>query len=79
MKELGLRTRGRCVGLVPCCGQDGSRALVPQHPIETQQHMNLGLFQKAVENINSLEGENEIILVTINKGKIHVKDFNFYL
>ncbi len=25
----------RCVGLVPCCGQDGYRAQVPQHRINT--------------------------------------------
>ena len=30
-----LWTSARCVGLVPCCGQDGYRAQVPQHPIET--------------------------------------------
>ncbi len=30
MKGMGLRTV-----LIPCCGQDGYRAQVPQHPIET--------------------------------------------
>ena len=32
---MGLWTIARCVGLVPCCGQDDYRAQVPQHPIET--------------------------------------------
>ncbi len=32
---MGLRTYTRCAGLVPCFGQDGYRAQVQQHPIET--------------------------------------------
>ncbi len=27
----GLWTSAICMGLVPCCGQDGYRAQVPQH------------------------------------------------
>ena len=33
MKGIGHRTCTRCAGLVPCCGQDGYRAQVPQDPI----------------------------------------------
>ncbi len=32
LKELGLKT---CLGLVYCCSQDGHRAQVPHHPVET--------------------------------------------
>ncbi len=35
MKGMYFRTCARCVGLIPCCGQNGYRAQVPQHPIET--------------------------------------------
>ena len=31
----GLRTCARCVGMVPCCGQNGYLAQVPQQPKET--------------------------------------------
>ncbi len=34
MKGIGLRTYAWCVCLVPCCGKDGHRAQVPQHPIK---------------------------------------------
>ena len=34
MKGMGLRTYTRCVGLVPCCGQNSHHSPVPQHPIE---------------------------------------------
>ena len=33
--ELGLWTSARCVGLVPCCVQDGYQAQAPQHLIDT--------------------------------------------
>ena len=29
---MGLWTKARCVGLVPCFGKDGYQAQVPQHP-----------------------------------------------
>ncbi len=35
MKGVGLRTCTWCVGLIPCCGQNGYRAQVAQLPIET--------------------------------------------
>ncbi len=28
-------------GLVPCCGQDGYRAQVPQHPIELYRYKHI--------------------------------------
>ncbi len=31
---IGFSTNERCVGLVPCCGQDGYQAQVQQHPID---------------------------------------------
>ena len=32
---MGLWTRESCKGLIPCCGQNGYRAQVPQHPLDT--------------------------------------------
>ncbi len=34
LKNMGLKTCVRCVGLVPFCGQEGYRAQVPQHTIK---------------------------------------------
>ncbi len=34
MKGMGLCTCARCTCRGPCCGQDGYRAQVPQHPIK---------------------------------------------
>ena len=39
MNGMGL-VQGACV-CIPCCGQGGYRAQVPQHPIDTQ-HNNYG-------------------------------------
>ena len=36
MKGMSVKTCARCVGLVPCCDQDGYLAEIPQHTIETQ-------------------------------------------
>ncbi len=37
--EMGLGPcSARCVGLVPCFGQDGYQAQVPQHPIDTYRY-----------------------------------------
>ena len=33
--EMGLWNRPWCLGLVPCCGLDGYRAQLSQHPINT--------------------------------------------
>ena len=33
---MGLWTSARCMGLVPCCGQDGYQAQLLQHTIDTQ-------------------------------------------
>ena len=35
MKGMGLGTNARFVDLITCCDQDGYRAQVQQHPIET--------------------------------------------
>ena len=32
--DMGLWTSARCVGMVPCYGQDGFRAQVLQHPVD---------------------------------------------
>ena len=40
MKGTGLRTCARCVGLVPCCGQDDYLAQVPQHPIDSYRYIS---------------------------------------
>ena len=34
-----LWTSARYVGLVPCCGVDGYKAQVPQHPIDTYRYI----------------------------------------
>ncbi len=39
IKGMGRRTCARFAGLVPCCGQNGYRAKVLQHPIETQHNI----------------------------------------
>ncbi len=51
---IGLWTSTRCVGLVPCCDQDGYRAKVPQHPMNTYRYISnfnfyLGNFKKLQE------------------------------
>ncbi len=37
---MGLWTSARCVGLVPYFGQDGYRAQVTQHPIDTYRYLS---------------------------------------
>ena len=34
MKGMDLRTYTSCISMVPCCGQDGCQAQVPQNPIK---------------------------------------------
>ncbi len=36
-------------GLVPCCGQDGYRAQVPQHPIDSYNYTNTYHTQRKKE------------------------------
>ena len=38
---MGLWTNARCVGLVPCCGQDGYQAQMPQQPIDTSRYSTI--------------------------------------
>ena len=38
---MGLWTSARCIGLVPCCDQDGYQAQIPQHPIDTCRYIKI--------------------------------------
>ncbi len=41
---MGLWNSVRCVVLVPCCGQDGDNAQVPQLPIDTCRYNTFCYF-----------------------------------
>ncbi len=43
LSEWVFRKSARCVGLSPYCGQDGYRAQVLQHPIDTYRYITTNL------------------------------------